>query len=196
MPADPRPGARAHDGSSAPLYGTVNQVMGDGIMALFGGPLPPRRITRRGLLRRAPDAKATAHHAHQVQQGEGVLVQIRAVSTPEKSYGTLLKQRRRLLHGQIVGVIEQVYVERIGEQIERLAFHPPSTTHGGRSTSGWTPTCHCFRSVRQTGRRLSGGASVQCGRATTRGSTLPRIGVLDARGGRRGCSGRGPSTRR
>ena len=37
--------------------GTVNQVMGDGIMALFGAPRGPRGSRRPGLLRRAPDAR-------------------------------------------------------------------------------------------------------------------------------------------
>ena len=36
--------------------GTVNQVMGDGIMALFGAPARPRGPRRAGLLRGAPDA--------------------------------------------------------------------------------------------------------------------------------------------
>ena len=36
--------------------GTVNQVMGDGIMALFGAPARPRGSRRAGVLRGAPDA--------------------------------------------------------------------------------------------------------------------------------------------
>jgi len=36
--------------------GTVNQVMGDGIMALFRGSARPRRPCRPGVLRGAPDA--------------------------------------------------------------------------------------------------------------------------------------------
>jgi class 3 adenylate cyclase/tetratricopeptide (TPR) repeat protein len=43
--------------------------------------------------------------------------------THEVTYGTLLQERRRILHAQLVGAIERLHADRLGEQIERLANH-------------------------------------------------------------------------
>jgi tetratricopeptide (TPR) repeat protein len=43
--------------------------------------------------------------------------------THEVTYGSLLQERRRALHARIVGAIEALHRERLGEQIERLAHH-------------------------------------------------------------------------
>jgi class 3 adenylate cyclase/tetratricopeptide (TPR) repeat protein len=43
--------------------------------------------------------------------------------THDVTYGGLLQDRRRRLHGQIVETIEQRYPDRLGEHIERLAHH-------------------------------------------------------------------------
>ena len=43
--------------------------------------------------------------------------------THEVTYGGLLQERRRELHARIVGAIETLHRERLGEQIERLAHH-------------------------------------------------------------------------
>src|SRR3989449_964998 len=43
--------------------------------------------------------------------------------THEVAYGSLLQERRRLLHARIVKAIEDRYVDRLGEQIESLAHH-------------------------------------------------------------------------
>jgi class 3 adenylate cyclase/tetratricopeptide (TPR) repeat protein len=43
--------------------------------------------------------------------------------THDVVYGTLLQERRRTLHGQIVGAIEASYPDRLGEHVERLAHH-------------------------------------------------------------------------
>ena len=43
--------------------------------------------------------------------------------THEVAYGSLLQERRRLLHGCVVSAIEGLYVDRLGEQIESLAHH-------------------------------------------------------------------------
>jgi class 3 adenylate cyclase/DNA-binding winged helix-turn-helix (wHTH) protein/tetratricopeptide (TPR) repeat protein len=43
--------------------------------------------------------------------------------THEVTYGSLLKDRRRALHARIVGAMETLYTNRLGEQVERLAHH-------------------------------------------------------------------------
>jgi class 3 adenylate cyclase/tetratricopeptide (TPR) repeat protein len=43
--------------------------------------------------------------------------------THEVSYGGLLQERRRELHARIVGALERLHADRLGEQIERLAHH-------------------------------------------------------------------------
>jgi tetratricopeptide (TPR) repeat protein len=43
--------------------------------------------------------------------------------THEVTYGSLLQERRRTLHGQIVETIERLYPDRLAEHVERLAHH-------------------------------------------------------------------------
>jgi tetratricopeptide (TPR) repeat protein len=43
--------------------------------------------------------------------------------THEVAYGSLLQERRRALHAQIVAAIETRYADRLAEQVERLAHH-------------------------------------------------------------------------
>jgi class 3 adenylate cyclase/tetratricopeptide (TPR) repeat protein len=43
--------------------------------------------------------------------------------TYEVAYGSVLHERRRALHARIVETIEARYADRLGEQIERLAYH-------------------------------------------------------------------------
>ena len=43
--------------------------------------------------------------------------------THEVAYGSLLEDRRRVLHARIVGAMERLYPERLVEQVERLAHH-------------------------------------------------------------------------
>jgi class 3 adenylate cyclase/tetratricopeptide (TPR) repeat protein len=43
--------------------------------------------------------------------------------THEVAYGSLLQDRRRVLHARIVEVLEGLHPDRLGEQIERLAHH-------------------------------------------------------------------------
>jgi len=43
--------------------------------------------------------------------------------THEVTYGSLLQERRRQLHAQIVTAIERLYADRLSEHVERLAHH-------------------------------------------------------------------------
>jgi len=43
--------------------------------------------------------------------------------THEVAYGSLLQERRRVLHARIVGAMETLYTDRVAEQVERLAYH-------------------------------------------------------------------------
>ena len=43
--------------------------------------------------------------------------------THEVAYGSLLQERRRVLHARIVEVLEGLYADRLDEQVERLAHH-------------------------------------------------------------------------
>src|SRR5262249_44877330 len=43
--------------------------------------------------------------------------------THEVTYGSLLQERRRGLHAQIVDRIESIYGDRLAEHVERLAHH-------------------------------------------------------------------------
>jgi class 3 adenylate cyclase len=88
--------------------GTVNQVMGDGIMALFGAPI--------------------AHEDHAEFLYETSLFPERAYTfkhalTHEVAYGSLLHERRRVLHARIVEALEALAGDRVDDQVERLAQH-------------------------------------------------------------------------
>src|SRR5262245_2915742 len=43
--------------------------------------------------------------------------------THEVAYGSLLQERRRVLHARIVEALEALYVDRLAEQVDRLAHH-------------------------------------------------------------------------
>jgi class 3 adenylate cyclase/tetratricopeptide (TPR) repeat protein len=43
--------------------------------------------------------------------------------THDVAYGSLLQERRRLLHARIVEVLEQLHADRVTEQVDRLAHH-------------------------------------------------------------------------
>jgi class 3 adenylate cyclase/tetratricopeptide (TPR) repeat protein len=43
--------------------------------------------------------------------------------THDVTYGGVLRERRRDIHAQVVDAIEQLYADRLGEQVERLAHH-------------------------------------------------------------------------
>src|SRR5213080_148918 len=57
--------------------GTVNQVMGDGIMALFGAPLAHEDHAVRACSAALRMQEAVKQYAEEVRRREGVLIQIR-----------------------------------------------------------------------------------------------------------------------
>jgi class 3 adenylate cyclase/tetratricopeptide (TPR) repeat protein len=46
-----------------------------------------------------------------------------ALTAHEVTYGSLLQERRKTLHAQIVSAMERIYADRLSEQVERLAHH-------------------------------------------------------------------------
>jgi class 3 adenylate cyclase len=43
--------------------------------------------------------------------------------THEVAYGSILQERRRVIHARVVEAIERLYPDRLTEQVERLAYH-------------------------------------------------------------------------
>jgi class 3 adenylate cyclase/tetratricopeptide (TPR) repeat protein len=63
--------------------------------------------------------------------------------THEVAYGSLLKDRRRALHGQIVDAVTAVYGDRLPEHVERLAHH-------ARQSERWTQAVdYCWQAGRK-----------------------------------------------
>jgi predicted ATPase len=55
--------------------------------------------------------------------------------THDVTYGSLLQDRRRRLHGQIVEIIERLYPDRLTEHVERLAHHALRGEAWGKAVS-------------------------------------------------------------
>ena len=97
--------------------GTVNQVMGDGIMALFGAPLAHEDHALRACYAALRLQASLGEHAAEVRRTT------KHALTHEVAYGSLLQERRRALHVRIVVVIETLYSDRLAEHVERLSLH-------------------------------------------------------------------------
>ena len=98
--------------------------------------------------------------------------------THEVAYGSLLQDRRRRLHGEIVAAIERLYPDRLGEHTERLGHH-------AFRAERWETAAAYLRQAGAQGRLALG---VPGGRG----------GVRECAGGRRASSrrlGRGRSRR-
>src|SRR5262245_45978563 len=74
---DPGSSPRAHDGGCPRYEGTVNQVMGDGIMALFGAPLAHEDHALRACYAALRMQESVKRYAEGVLRTFGVPVQIR-----------------------------------------------------------------------------------------------------------------------
>ena len=55
--------------------------------------------------------------------------------THEVAYGSVLQERRRTLHAQVVEAIERCYTDRLTEQVERLAHHALRGDHVGKAVT-------------------------------------------------------------
>lgn len=64
-----------------------------------------------------------AEFLHRTQQLADPGYSFKHALTHEVAYAGLLHERRRQLHARIVDAVEQVYVDRLDEHIERLAHH-------------------------------------------------------------------------
>jgi len=84
--------------------------------------------------------------------------------THEVAYGGLLQERRRELHARLVGAIESLHRDRLGEQVERLAHH---ALHG----AVWDKAVPYLR---QAGLKAAG----RCALPEARGWLEEALGVL------------------
>ena len=82
--------------------------------------------------------------------------------THEVAYGSLLNDRRRALHTQIVGAIERVYADRLGEHVDRLAHH----AFRGEM---WEKALHYLREMGTSGSKPSIDAAAVMGGAESAG---------------------------
>ena len=65
----------------------------------------------------------TAEFLHETALFPDLEYSFKHALTHEVTYGGLLQERRRVLHGRIVEAIERLHSDRLGEQFERLAHH-------------------------------------------------------------------------
>ena len=105
--------------------------------------------------------------------------------THEVAYGSLLQERRRVLHARIVEAIEALYPDRLAEQVDRLAHHavrgqvwdkalrtcvrpvsrrpsaPPTRRRSHTSSRRWKPSRICPRVAARLSRPSTSGS--MCG---------------------------------
>src|SRR5712691_4133657 len=67
-----------------------------------------------------PDAAPSSGVAAETCRGA---VQLKHALTHEVAYGSLLLERRRVLHARLVEALEVLAPDRVAEQVERLAHH-------------------------------------------------------------------------
>ncbi len=96
-------------------------------------------------LRRSLANLQTAEFLYETQLFPDLELTFKHALTHEVTYGSLLHERRKDLHARIVDVIERAYVDRLYEQVERLAYH---AVRGER----WEKAVHYLR---EAGRKAS-----------------------------------------
>src|SRR4029450_10363457 len=75
------------------------------------------------VLRGAHKHLQAAEFLDQIEQLPDLVYSFKHALTHEVTYGGLLQEHRRELHARIVAAIETLYLDRLAEQIERLAHH-------------------------------------------------------------------------
>jgi len=78
----------------------------------------PEEVLRRGLAH-----LQEAEFVYETQLFPDLEYTFKHALTHEVTYASLLQERRKTLHAQIVSAIEQVYADRLEEHAERLAHH-------------------------------------------------------------------------
>jgi class 3 adenylate cyclase/tetratricopeptide (TPR) repeat protein len=76
-----------------------------------------------GALRRGLDRLQAGEFLYETSIYPDLEYSFKHALTHETAYGGLLQARRRELHARIVAAIETLHPDRLGEQIERLAYH-------------------------------------------------------------------------
>ena len=78
---------------------------------------------REDVLRTGLGRLRAAEFLYEVRLFPEVELSFKHTLTHEVAYGGLLHEQRRELHARIVGAIEELYVDRLPEHIERLGYH-------------------------------------------------------------------------
>jgi tetratricopeptide (TPR) repeat protein len=74
-------------------------------------------------LRRGLESLQAAEFLHETRRFPDLEYTFKHALTHEVTYGTLLQDRRKAVHARIVGAIERSYLDRVSEDVERLAHH-------------------------------------------------------------------------
>jgi len=78
----------------------------------------PEEALRTGLLR-----LQSAEFIYETMLFPALEYTFKHALTHDVAYGSLVTGRRRSLHARVVGALERLYADRLGEQVERLAHH-------------------------------------------------------------------------
>jgi tetratricopeptide (TPR) repeat protein len=103
---------------------------------------------KEGTIRRGLGHLQTAEFLYETRLFPDLEYTFKHALTHEVAYGSLLQERRRALHAQIVGAIERVHADRLGEHIDRLAHH-------AFRGEVWEKALHYLREIGSTGSKPS-----------------------------------------